>query len=341
MQGLLRGTVALYPHDDAWHIEAAETVALLRELFVGAAVQIEHVGSTAVPGLAAKPIMDIVIGMRALSDMDAYLEKLAQKNIREASQDVPAQRLLVSGDFERNTRTHHIHVVIWNSVEWKHYVRFRDYLNAFEKRRKAYEAEKLRLAGKYPDNRADYTMGKAALIGQLLDEADRWAEGRNMAKVIMLCGKIASGKSTYAKRICREENAVMLSVDELVISVLGSELGDKHDEITGRVQAYLFEKSLDIVRAGTNVLLDWGFWTKEKRQAARMFYESRGIACECHYIDTPDEVWRRNIEIRNAAVLAGSSDAYFVDEGLMQKLESLFEAPSRDEIDVWHVNDWR
>jgi len=162
-----------------------------------------------------------------------------------------------------------------------------------------------------------------------------------MAKVILLCGKIASGKSVYAKRICKEENAVMLSVDELVLSVLGSDLGEKHDEITQRVQAYLFEKSLDIVRAGTNVLLDWGFWTRERRAAARVFYEERGVACEFHYIDVPDDVWHRNIEIRNRAVLAGKTDAYHVDDGLMKKLESLFEAPSREEIDVWFVNDWR
>lgn len=162
-----------------------------------------------------------------------------------------------------------------------------------------------------------------------------------MAKVMLICGKIASGKSVYAERIKREENAIMLSVDELVLSVLGSELGDKHDEITNRVQAYFFEKSVEIIKAGSNVLLDWGFWTKEKRTVARAFYDSRGIACEMHYIDTPDEVWRRNIDLRNCAVLTGETDAYFVDEGLMQKLESLFEVPSKEEIDVWFVNDWQ
>lgn len=161
-----------------------------------------------------------------------------------------------------------------------------------------------------------------------------------MAKVILLCGKIASGKSVYAKRICKEENAVMLSVDELVLSVLGSDLGEKHDEITQRVQAYLFEKSLDIVRAGTNVLLDWGFWTRERRSAARMFYEKKGLACEFHYMDVPDDVWHRNIEKRNRAVLAGESKAYYVDDGLMKKLESLFEIPSKEEIDVWFINDY-
>lgn len=162
-----------------------------------------------------------------------------------------------------------------------------------------------------------------------------------MSKVILICGKIASGKSVYADRIKEQENAVMLSVDELVLSILGSELGDKHDEITDRVQAYLFHKSLEIVNAGANVLLDWGFWTRERRQGARDFYVCHGVECEFHYIDTPDEVWRRNIEIRNAAVLAGRSDAYIVDEGLMRKLEAAFQVPAREEIDVWFINDWR
>ena len=162
-----------------------------------------------------------------------------------------------------------------------------------------------------------------------------------MAKAILLCGKIASGKSRYAEMLCKQENAVLLSVDELVLSILGGDLGEKHDAITRCVQAYLFNKSLEILHAGTSVLLDWGFWTRERRQEARVFYETAGMESEFHYIDVPDDVWKRNIEKRNQAVLEGKSDAYFVDEGLMQKLESLFETPAPEEIDVWFVNDWR
>lgn len=162
-----------------------------------------------------------------------------------------------------------------------------------------------------------------------------------MAKVMMLCGKIASGKSIYAERIKEQQKAVMLSVDELVLSTLGNDLGEKHDEITTRIQAYFFDKSVEIIQAGANVVLDWGFWTRQRRMQARKFYRERGIACEFHYIDVPDDVWHRNIAIRNQAVLSGKSDAYYVDEGLMKKLESLFEKPEEDEIDVWIVNDWR
>lgn len=162
-----------------------------------------------------------------------------------------------------------------------------------------------------------------------------------MAKVIMLCGKIASGKSVYAKALCDRDRIVLLSVDELILSILGSELGERHDEIAERVQTYLFKKSLEMIRAGSDVLLDWNLGTKARRRAARTFYESRGIACEAHYIDVPDEVWHRNIEIRNRAVFEGNANAYCMDEGLMRKLEALFEAPEKTEIDVWYVNDWQ
>ena len=108
--------------------------------------------------------------------------------------------------------------------------------------------------------------------------------------------------------------------------------------VTYSAQQYLFKKSLDIIEAGANVLLDWGFWQKQHRDAARAFYEERGIPCEFHYIDISDENWQKNVAERNKAIEEGKSDAYFIDEGLAAKLERLFEAPSREEMDVWYVN---
>lgn len=340
MTGLKRGTVSLDEHCSQWAQDAAQTIAMLWSVLGDDAVDIQHVGSTAIQGLAAKPIIDIVVGMRDISQIMRRSNALAAHGVMYAGQDVPDQRLFVMGDFEKDTRTHHIHVVQWNGRSWNNYIHFRDYLRSFEGRAREYEALKRDLAVRYRLDRAAYTAGKAAWITQALHEAEMWVRGDHMAKALLICGKIASGKSVYAEQIKREENAVMLSVDELVLSILGNDLGGKHDEITDRIQAYLFAKSLEIIRAGANVLLDWGFWTREKRSAARTFYESRGILCEFHYIDTPDEVWRRNIELRNRAVAEGKTSAYFVDEGLMRKLESLFEVPDREEIDVWYVNDW-
>ncbi len=61
---------------------------------------------------------------------------------RFRGQDVPKQLLFAMGDFEKNTRTHHIHVVEWNSVAWNNYINFRDYLNTFTDKAKLYDSHK-------------------------------------------------------------------------------------------------------------------------------------------------------------------------------------------------------
>ena len=161
-----------------------------------------------------------------------------------------------------------------------------------------------------------------------------------MAKVFLICGKICSGKSHYAAGLRERENAVILSCDELTFALFDGQLGDAHDRISTRMERYFMEKAVEIIRTGTSVILDWGFWTAEGRKTARAFYAQRGVACEMHYIDVSPEVWKRQIEQRNDAVRSGLGNTYMVDEGLLAKLESLFEAPEKNEIDVWVKNEY-
>lgn len=85
------------------------------------------------------------------------------------------------------------------------------------------------------------------------------------------------------------------------------------------------------------MVLDWGFWTKAERQNVTCYYQSKGIEYEWHYVDVTDEIWKRNIFSRNKAVLSGESE-YYVDDGLLYKIQSLFETPSYEEMDVWYIN---
>ena len=156
-----------------------------------------------------------------------------------------------------------------------------------------------------------------------------------MAKVIMTCGRICSGKSTYAQKLKEQLCGVILSIDELMLDILGGDTGDRHDEFVSRTEKYLYKKSVEIAKAGTVVILDWGFWKKSDRDFARSFYRENGIDCEFHYISVDDDEWNRRIEKRNAEVRNGRSDAYFIDEGLAAKFESLFEAPDKGEMDIW------
>ena len=159
-----------------------------------------------------------------------------------------------------------------------------------------------------------------------------------MAKVYLICGRICSGKSHYAAALRERENAVILSCDELTFALFDGNLGDAHDRISARMESYFMRKSVEIARAGTNVILDWGFWTAKSRAAAKEYCASQHVECEMHYIDVPPEVWKIQIERRNEAVKNGLANTYIVDDGLLAKLESLFQIPEKNEIDVWHQN---
>ncbi len=153
--------------------------------------------------------------------------------------------------------------------------------------------------------------------------------------VILICGKICCGKTTYARRLCREEKAALLSADEIMLSVFGPYAGERHDEYAAGVRQYLLHKAAELDALGVNTVLDWGFWTKEGRREARTFFQNRGIPCVLHYLDVDDETWRARVKKRNAAVLAGETEDYYVDDNLAAKFAARFEMPDSAEADVW------
>lgn len=156
-----------------------------------------------------------------------------------------------------------------------------------------------------------------------------------MAKAILICGKICSGKTTYAKQLCRNKKAVLLSVDEIMLSAFGQYAGNKHDEYTQKIKKYLLNKSTELIKAETNAVLDWGFWQKADREYVKEFYRANNIQCEFHYIDISNELWKSRIDKRNREVLDKKTEAYYVDDNLAAKFNGLFEIPDKSEIDVW------
>lgn len=150
-----------------------------------------------------------------------------------------------------------------------------------------------------------------------------------MAKLILICGKLCSGKTTYAKTL----PAVSLSVDELMLSLLDPYLGDLHEVYAARAKAYLLQKTEELLANGVDVVLDWGFWKAAERKAIRERFSRLGHVVELHYLAIPNDVWEARIEGRNQAILRGEVQAYHVDENLRNLFESLFEPPEEGEID--------
>lgn len=170
--GLRRGTVKVVPHDPEWERIAQQTIAKLREILQDAAVDMQHIGSTAIRGICAKPIIDIVIGVSDFDAVPAKNDALAAAGFIFRGSDQPEQSLYVWGEGE--IRTHHIHVVIYGSEAWHNYINLRDYLNAHPDDARAYSALKTALAEQYPDDRETYTAMKSDMIREMLEKAKQW-----------------------------------------------------------------------------------------------------------------------------------------------------------------------
>ena len=169
-----RGTVYLEPHQSEWERAAEETISTLKNILGSVAVDIQHIGSTSIKTISAKPIIDIAV---AVNDYEPILRKrnvLEKADIIFRFDERPEQLLFVMGDFEKDTRSHHIHVVLYDSDEWNNYINFRGYLNSNSEAAGEYEAVKIRLAEQYPDDRIAYTEGKQEVIYRLLEEARVW-----------------------------------------------------------------------------------------------------------------------------------------------------------------------
>lgn len=174
--GLKRGMVALEPHQEQWDIEGRRTCALIRDLLGNDIVDAQHVGSTSIKWIFAKPIIDIAVAVRSFDDIMKHNDMLYENGIVYRKQDIPGQHLYRCGDLDNDIVTHYIHVVIDDSDAWHNYINFREYMNSHEEDARTYEALKKELCGKYPDDRNSYIEGKSVLITELLNKARIWRE---------------------------------------------------------------------------------------------------------------------------------------------------------------------
>ena len=157
-----------------------------------------------------------------------------------------------------------------------------------------------------------------------------------MAKLIAICGKVCSGKSYYAATLKEKENAVILSCDDVTMTLFDNDLGDNHDVMVKKIMTHLKDVSLKIIATGTNVILDWGFWSKKDREELTEYYKNNDVPIEWHYICVDDQTWEKNIKERNKRVEEGNGGSDFhVGEGLKNKVLSRWIEPTKEEIDIW------
>jgi GrpB-like predicted nucleotidyltransferase (UPF0157 family) len=133
------------------------------------APRFEHVGSTAVPGLAARPIIDVLAGVARPADVAPLLGRLRARGywMTEGTDGADAgRRLLVR--WQRGVPTHHVHVVEYLGTTWRHMLLFRDVLRLDARLAREYEWLRRRFAGLHPANRVAYARAKATFVHSVL-----------------------------------------------------------------------------------------------------------------------------------------------------------------------------
>lgn len=134
--------VELVEHDPTWAELFERERTLLAPIFDGRAVGIEHIGSTAVPGLCAKPIVDVLVGVRELTLSREQVEAMEGLGYEFLGEHGLPGRLF----FRKHPRTHHVHVVEHGGQIWERQLTFRDALRSDAEERRRYEEFKRRLA---------------------------------------------------------------------------------------------------------------------------------------------------------------------------------------------------
>jgi GrpB-like predicted nucleotidyltransferase (UPF0157 family) len=160
--GLERHVVQLSAPDPAWRAAFESERDDLARLLAGLVVDVQHVGSTAIPDLCAKPVIDVLVGLTSFTDVDEAVRLLVQSGYHDRGRAEGGRHHVAKGPPER--RTHYVHVVGHGSDEWEDKVLFRDYLLRHPERVTAYEVLKRGLAQRHVVDRPSYTTAKHAFV---------------------------------------------------------------------------------------------------------------------------------------------------------------------------------
>ena len=166
--------VRIVDYDPEWPVAAAEELHRIRERLGGVAARLEHVGSTSVPGLAAKPILDLLLSVPNIEQRGVFVEPLKGLGYLFAP-DPESPDFHFFGKPPERPRSHHLHICqVGSEHEFRH-IAMRDFLRAHPEEAASYAALKREVVARAPYDRLVYIEGKGAYVTALEGRALRWA----------------------------------------------------------------------------------------------------------------------------------------------------------------------
>jgi Uncharacterized conserved protein len=164
--GLARGTVQLQRYLPEWKTLFEQEAALLRSVMGAEAQHVEHIG-TAIVGMTAKPIIDLVVLVRSLNEAGVWIPTLSSLGYEHRANDDVSDRLFLAKG-PRSRRTHHLSLAEAKSNFYREKLLFRDYLSSHREAFDEYLRLKKELALRHPDDRDSYTKGKQGFVERII-----------------------------------------------------------------------------------------------------------------------------------------------------------------------------
>jgi len=165
--GLHKDKVELMSYTTEWANEFKKEKAILEKLLHGYALAIEHVGSTSIPGLSAKPVLDIAVAVKDLDTLRKLIPLLSE-NGYEVTDSIDTKEEIFARKGISELCTHYIHLEVIGNTYWKNHILFRDYLLQHPEVIKEYEALKQKLSTEHKEEREKYTSAKNEFIQRFL-----------------------------------------------------------------------------------------------------------------------------------------------------------------------------
>jgi GrpB-like predicted nucleotidyltransferase (UPF0157 family) len=167
--------VRLQPYTDEWVTRFKHEQVALKAVLGNVAEDIQHIGSTSVPNLAAKPTIDILLGTKDFPWRASSDTALSTVDYGFYKENHATWRVYLKA-WHGNLRGYHLHVVEFDSEHWHRHLLFRDYLRTHSDEASRYAELKLRLAAETRGERGAYQDGKNEFIDSLMIRAYAWAE---------------------------------------------------------------------------------------------------------------------------------------------------------------------
>ncbi len=171
--------IKLLPHDHNWSKLFQTEAETLTGVFGREILAVHHIGSTAIPGICAKPIVDILVEARDIESIDRFDAAMIDRGYRPQGEfGITGRRFFIKGDDDQ--RTHHVHAFQAGNPEMERHLNFRDYMIAHPEDAQAYGRLKQELARRFPEDIESYTEGKDEFIKEVNKRAKTWK--RNHAR---------------------------------------------------------------------------------------------------------------------------------------------------------------